>query len=80
MPRGDLDGFVEVCAFQNVEAGDLIFGFGVRTVGQQDFAVADADGGGVAGWARGLPIRRMPLLSISFTQPSTSGAPSSWPV
>jgi hypothetical protein len=48
---GEVEGFVEVGAVEDDEAADLFLGFGEGSVGEQHFAVADADGGGFRRWA-----------------------------
>lgn len=50
MSGGDLDRVVEVRALDDVETAYLLFGFGERAIRYQQFAVADADGGGIAAW------------------------------
>src|SRR5579871_835234 len=50
MPGGDIKGFVDARALDDVEAAYLFFGFGERAIRYQHLAVADADGAGSAAW------------------------------
>src|SRR5579859_8183692 len=50
MSGGDINGFVDARALDDVEAAYLFFGFGERAIGYQHLAVADADGAGSTAW------------------------------
>src|SRR6187455_2541376 len=45
-PRRDLDGFVEIARVDEIEARELLLGFGERPVGHAELAIAHAHGGG----------------------------------
>src|SRR5579859_1099433 len=68
MLGGDLDGFVEVGALQDIEASDQILGLGVGAVGQQHFAVADADSGGIISRPDTV-AHQSNLLAVHFPDP-----------
>src|SRR5579859_7761234 len=50
MSGGDINGFVDARALDDVEAAYLFFGFGERAIGYEHLAVADADGAGSTAW------------------------------
>jgi hypothetical protein len=56
--RGDLDGFLEAGAFEEVETADRLLRLSERPVGHQRVAVADADRAGPA--RRGQLVSREP--------------------
>src|SRR5205807_6814882 len=68
MPGGDLDGLVEVGAFQYVESSNQILGLSVRAVSQQHLPVSDAHRGRVAARA-GTVAHQADPVAIHFLDP-----------
>jgi hypothetical protein len=72
MSGGDLNRIVEARAFDDVEAAHLFFGFGERAIGDQHFAAADADGGGIAAWPE--PRAAVPAAMAAHRRPRVRAA------
>src|SRR4051812_7420982 len=59
---GPLDGLVEVVAFEDEQAAELLAGLGERTVRDQRLAVAHADRGGAGRWVKAGAVLQDPRL------------------